>query len=288
MKNFEQFVGIDWSGAKSPQRTSSIAVARIDRKSTDVGLLPDIRSRMEVFDFISLINKRTLIGIDCNFGYAHDIVKKHLGENKSAQDLWGIVDQVNVANDNFFAGSFWTHQNYRDDFWTAGKMRDGFEMPKRTTEIICSENGYGKPESPFKLIGAKQVGKDGLAGMRLAHQLKNKFGETIAVWPFDQNINEAKIVMTEIYPQQFIMRSGQGTQKLRNVDDLNKALHFYGVSPIKDEGFSDHDADALVSAAGLRYLCGQNKDVPHNLAQPKDMTIEAQQYEGWIFGVGDQ
>jgi len=150
MKNFDRFIGVDWSGAKAPINTKSIAVASVSRHEDNLRLYPKIRSRKAVADFIEEVinqDQRTLIGIDCNFGYAHEIVQKQIGAQATALDLWARVDEVNTQNDNFFAGNFWQHDTYAQDFWTAGKMPEGFQMPKRMTEIICAENGYGRPES---------------------------------------------------------------------------------------------------------------------------------------------
>lgn len=45
---------------------------------------------------------------------------------------------------------------------------------------------------------------------------------------------------------------------------------------------------ALVSAAGLRYICGMKSKLPDKIAYPPPMSRDAKQVEGWIFGVGDQ
>ncbi len=297
MKNFDKFIGVDWSGAKLPVQTKSIAVASVSQGGDDLHLHTKIRSRDKVAEYIdSLIEEniqsrgRALIGIDCNFGYAQEIIHKQLGENATAFDLWARVDEVNAQNDNFFAGNFWQHTPYAKDFWTTGKMREGFNMPKRATEIVCAQNGYGNPESPFKLIGAKQVGKGGLAGMRMAYALKKRHGHKIAVYPFEGEAayDKASAVVTEIYPRQFIMRAGMGNQKLRTIYALNQALEFFDMAPYNDIDFSDHDADALISAAGLKYLCGAQKNIPDDIAWPSSMSDKSKQCEGWIFGVGQE
>lgn len=291
MKNFDQFVGVDWSGAKSPINTKSIAVAVCEQGASAPVLLPDLRSRTAVAEWIGGLvgkDKRTLIGIDCNFGYARSVVQKQLGAKATAHDLWVEVARVNQDQPNFFAGNFWTDNQYAPYFWTEGKMPESFQMPKRQTEITCADNGYGRPESPFKLIGAKQVGKGGLAGMRMAHYLKAQLGDDLAIWPFE-NADNAKIVMSEIYPRQFLMRVGHGTTKVRDVETLNDILPFFKSKKINnDVSITDHDTDALVSAAGLRYLCAMNKDIPLNISKPPSLNDDARQVEGWIFGVGDQ
>ena len=192
---------------------------------------------------------------------------------------------VDIKSHNFFAGAFW--QAYPKHFWTQGKKPPHMRFPKRRTETLCSELGYGHPESPFKLIGAKQVGKGGLAAMRMAHALKGAMGDEICIWPFEQNISDtARIVMTEIFPRQFLMRCGHGATKVNSIDALNTALKKLGCkNKYETIRFNNHDADAIVSAAGLRMLCGEEDVIPEQLSNPPHMNQAAGIREGWIFGV---
>jgi len=290
MRNFDQFIGIDWSGAKTPILNKSISVSVSDQGQEAPCLIAGPWSRQKVANWIVDLakqDKRILIGVDCNFGFASEIIQKQIGDKATVSDLWSKVDEVSKQDSNFFAGSFWSHNTYKDDFWTEGKMREGFDMPKRQTEILCAELGFGRPESPFKLIGAKQVGKGGLAGMRMAHYLKSTLQDKIALWPFERDLNnKATIVMTEIYPRQFLMRTGHGLTKVRDIDNLNKALSYLGSKPYVSDGvLSDHDTDSLVSAVGLRYLCGDKENIPKSISHPPIMSYNAQHLEGWIFGI---
>lgn len=292
MKNFDLFIGIDWSGSKAVN-TKSIAVSEVPQGNIPPKLLPDIRSRTSVFDYIlNLANttKRILIGIDANFGYSHKVGEKHFGQNYTYLDQWKIVDEYSKENFNFYAGGFWNHSKFTNDFWQNGKAPHWFypETLRRKTEIQCIADGYGHPESPFKIIGAKQVGKGGLAAQRMAYALKQKIGDKLAVWPFEDT-DKAQIIMTEIYPRQFIMRAKHGTTKLKTLADLNKILPYFNAKPIEGTAkVSDHDTDALVSAVGLRYLCGQDMDIPRAISNPPSMDDLSRRCEGWIFGVGDK
>ena len=130
-----------------------------------------------------------------------------------------------------------------------------------------------------------------MAAQRLAYDLKNKWHNKIAIWPFAENdaCDKATLVMTEIYPRQFLMRCGHGTKKVKTAEQLNDILPYFNAAPVtENETISDHDTDALVSAAGLRYLCGMKKSIPRQLSHPEGMTADARRCEGWIFGVGDQ
>ncbi len=290
MHNFDLFVGIDWSGAKAPVKTRAIALALAWQGCEAPHISGKTWSREMVADWIAALsqkNKRTLIGIDCNFGYSQIVGEKQFGVRYDYTDLWQAVEAANQNEPNYFAGGYWNHTQYKKHFWTDGKMPSGFEMPKRLTETACGEAGHGWPESPFKLIGAKQVGKGGLAGMRMALELKRRCGDKICIWPFEENADEANIVITEIYPRQFLRRAGWGNQKVRTLEELNECLPKLGSDMIEEEvDVSDHESDALIAAAGLRYLCGQDKRVPENIARPPMLDRQTAQREGWIFGAG--
>lgn len=291
MKNFDQFVGIDWSGSKAIN-TKSIALAVCEQGDGAPELLSKLRSRSAVAEYIlefAKSDQRTLIGIDANFGYYHKVGQKHFGTDYTAFDQWRMIDEHSKDDLNFYAGGFFNHADYRDDFWQQGTKPDWFdaESLRRETEKQCIVDGYGHPESPFKICYTKQVGKGGMAAMRVAHYLKQELGEEIAIWPFEKT-DKAKIVMTEIYPRQFLMRSGYGTQKVKTAEDLNGVLPFFKSNTLNTtDNVTDHDTDALVSSAGLRYLCGMNKELPSNLISPQGMTEISRRCEGWIFGVGD-
>ncbi len=292
MKNFDGFVGVDWSGAKNPVRTLNIAVAICDRENPSPKLVKNADtawSREAVLQWLveqAVKNKRLLVGIDCNFGYARSVGQKQFGRNYTYRDLWRAVENANLQNNNFFAGGFWENPRYSSAFWTTGKMPKGFTMPKRETEHACHKTGYGTPESPFKLIGAKQVGKGGLAGMRMLMHLKAILGNDLAIWPFENDTDGATLVITEIYPRFFIRKAGYGTKKITDNKDVYSILSHFGAD-IDNLGaeVSDHEADAVIAAAGLYDVCGSRPYVPENFSNPENMSPEAALQEGWIFGV---
>lgn len=294
MKNFDRYIGIDWSGAKGVY-TPSIAVAEIARHDKNLHLIKNDKhkywSRQDVFDWIctqAQSAQRALIGIDCNFGYCHAVGVQQFGTNYDYRDLWEAVNDAS-DEDNFYAGGFWSHENFTPYFWMNGKQPEWFNTARlqRQTEKVCIENGYGRPESPFKLFSAKQVGKGGMAGMRMALALKKKCGDAIAFWPFEKDIiNSAPIVITEIFPRQFLRRFTFGHTKIRTVDQLKQVIKPYAGFD-DTQTITDHDTDALISALGLKYLCGEGQTVPENVSNPPTMQTHHARCEGWIFGVGD-
>lgn len=289
MKNFDAYIGIDWSGAKQPLYTDAIALAIAEQGQTTPQLVQEKWSRTSVAEWLieqAEGQKRLLVGIDCNFGYSEITGVVQFGKDYTASDLWNAVEDANKDEPNYFAGGYWTDEVHGKHFWISGKMPPAFAMPRRATETACGEDGLGWPESPFKLIGAKQVGKGGLAGMRLIRDLKEKLGAKVALWPFEHDTDKAILVITEIYPRLFLKLSGHGNAKVRDLLALNNALIALQSRKLTDESaFSDHQADAIVAAAGLRFLCGTAKTVPENLAHPP-ATRTTLEREGWIFGAG--
>lgn len=293
MKNFDLFVGIDWSGAKKPVQTKAICVALCEQGQTAPVLVhPDHEgywSRSDVFAWISSLlaeDQRILIGIDANFGYEQDIGMLQFGECYDHLDVWSAVEKSCEDQDNFFAGGFWASETYGRYFWTSGKKPAHLTLPKRKIEQVCGEKGYGWPESPFKLIGPKQVGKGGLSAMRVAHALKKEYGDQICIWPFEREIEDtAQIVITEIYPRQFLKRAGHGNAKIKTMDDLNTALKFFDSKNLEGlDEVTDHQTDALISAAGLRWLCGDHEVVPQEISNPRELDDITAIREGWILG----
>ncbi|CAO3446962.1 FIG00636030: hypothetical protein [Azospirillum argentinense] len=285
---FSRFIAIDWSGAAG-KRYAGVAVAECGAEGPPRIVAPTERqwSRTAVFDWLldGLERGPALVGIDCAFSLPFDVAQRYFPDPDAATvfDLWDRVEAVAGAEPDFVGGSFAAHPDYGADFWRAGMQPDWYRDPHRLTERVCRADGYGSPQSPYKLIGAKQVGKGGLAGMRMLRALKQAAPERMAVWPFDAP-GPGRTVFCEIYPRLFLIRAGFGLRKIRDGAAVNAALAVLGAPPAGLSGaVTDHDADALVSAAGLRWLAGRQA-----VWSPPAMDARARRQEGWIFGVGDR
>lgn len=301
---FAHYIGIDWSGAKTPKRSHSIALAECNSgychstgvKSSVMSSPTAVQNRLSREDVYNVLSKsikskrRTLVGIDCNFGYCQSVAQKQFQTNIKAQQLWTEINTLCKGDTNFFAGNVWTASTLSKDFWCDGKQPGWFDAKRlrRVTEQAAADQGLGIPESPFKLIGAKQVGKGGLAGMRFLHQLKREFGDNVAIWPFENHLMQtATLVITEIYPRLFIRFAGFGNQKVRTIKDLNSILATLDSAQYKQENqnsdLNDHLTDAIIASAGLRYFVeSTNSKNPLDTDKLPDAAIEL---EGWIFGV---
>ncbi len=320
---FDRFIGVDWSGAGGRQY-AGIAVAECRAGTHAPILIQPPATRWRRTDFVDWMaaqagrGERLLVGIDCAFALPAEMAGALLGDDYSAADLWAYIDAHSAEAEDFFGGPFALHDNHRSHFWHSGPRPTGFAELHRATEQACRSAGLGAPESPLKLVGARQVGKGGLAGMRVLHALKTRLAGRFAVWPFDPP-GGADIVCIELYPRLFMRMAGHGNGKVRTVSALDRCLGALGcitlsspppsrgrdmnesvskalpldggglgegdchgehAAPDPAQTLIDHETDALVAAAGLRFIAGDPA-----VWKPTGLDALAMRAEGWIFGV---
>lgn len=283
---FARFVAIDWSGARG-KRYAGIAIAECEPGDAAPRLVEHpsgwwLRTAVAEWLLASLERGPALVGIDCAFSLPFSVAARYFADSEQATvfGLWDLIDAVSTAEPDFGGAPFVEHPDYGADFWRAGLQPDWYRDPHRLTERACRADGLGSPQSPYKLIGSKQVGKGALAGMRVLRALRGAAPDRVSVWPFGE-LAPDRMVLTEIYPRLFLKRTGFGLRKIRDGSDLDTALAALGSRPLGLAGeVSDHAADALVSAAGLRHLA-----VNPAVWAPAGMDALARRMEGWIFGV---
>jgi hypothetical protein len=165
-------------------------------------------------------------------------------------------------------------------FWTAGPRPLQWIERKRRTEHVCGKATKTWPDTLYKLLHSKQVGKASITGMRVLHHLRRTKGDRIAIWPFEA-VRHSAIV--EIYPTMFRKTATGTTAKLRSRANLNAALKRFASRPMPapaGRDLSDHETDALLSSAGLRSIA---RDL--HLWSPSELTSPRVRREGWIFGL---
>ncbi|MBP2297532.1 hypothetical protein [Azospirillum picis] len=283
---FRRFIAIDWSGARG-RRYAGIAVAECGPGDAPPRLVDGPGgwwSRTAVHDWLrsELARQPALVGIDCAFSLPFAVAARSLRDRApTVFELWDAVEEVCAGEPDFGGAPFTTHALHGAGFWHRGPQPDWYDDPHRATEMACRADGLGHPQSPYKLIGSKQVGKGALAGMRVLRALRAALAGRMAVWPFEEPAAGMSAAV-EIYPRLFLKRTGFGQRKIRDGGDLDEALRRLGSRPLERSGaVSDHDSDALVSAAGLRRLAAW----PAAWAPP-GLGETARRQEGWIFGVG--
>jgi hypothetical protein len=134
------------------------------------------------------------------------------------------------------------------------------------------------PTSCFNLVGAAQVGKSSMTGMRVLHRLDGR----VPIWPFDPLPPQGPVIV-EIYTTIAARAAGirKGLSKMRDAASLDLALANLGSRPHQPLArYDDHATDAILTAAWLRA----NADRPE-LWTPTAMTPHIAQTEGWTFGV---
>ncbi|WP_305098253.1 hypothetical protein [Croceibacterium aestuarii] len=287
-ERFRHFVAIDWSGAAG-ERHKGLAVAIADAAGGAPTLVDHRWSRSDVLALLQDLPPDTLVGLDLGISLPFaDCGAFFPGWDESPPDaraLWALVDRLCAADPHFAAQGFVDHPaasaffrngtregaHFRCD--GAGHGRGRF----RVTEAEQARLGC-RPTSNFNLVGASQVGKSSLTGMRLLHRLAGR----VPVWPVDP-LPAAGSVVTEIYTTIAALAAGRsaGKAKMRSFEEVNAALAALGSPPVPASGpTDDHSADALVTAAWLRTAAGQPE-----LWSPAAMTDAIAATEGWTFGV---
>ncbi|WP_394653946.1 hypothetical protein [uncultured Sphingomonas sp.] len=283
---FTTFIAIDWSGAVGA-RQKGIAVAECRTGNTAPALVRPghMWSRAEVLDLIRAAGPDTLIGLD--LGPSLPFVDRGAffpGWDESPADargLWALVDRICAGDPHFAASSFVDHAQAARHFRRhGGRMGDLFEPGRgrlRETERAQQRMGLS-PYSNLNLVGAAQVGKSSLTGMRLLHRLDGH----VPIWPFDP-VPESGPVVIELYTTLAAIAAGRtrSRSKMRTHADLAAALTALGSQPGGGDGpISDHASDAILTAAWMR-LVADREDFWH----PEALTDEIARTEGWTFGV---
>ncbi len=292
---FDRFIGIDWSGAEA-EGQSGIQVAQIQRETKRLEPIPPKRrnwSRRDVLQFVeSLTDRRTLVGLDFAFSVpwhnGEESIPACLGELRGVRDLWAFIDHFCKDAPHFYGGPIWLSDEspFRPfiKFWSRDKQYEGplFNGGQfRKTEMAAQKCGL-QPKSVYRMAGP-QVGAGSFAGMRVLRALAQSKSTEIAIWPFEA-IENAKVVVAEVYPAVFYQKAGQMRPTKRQFRTgayakiVTDVLDFFGVRD--STGPKSIDAiDALVSAAAI-YSLSQRPDA---FSLPDDASVALK--EGWILGI---
>jgi len=288
---FEHFAAIDWSGAVG-ERHKGIAVALCDAGGAPRLVRPGHRwSRPDVLDWLlDGIPPDTLVGLDLGISLPFaDCGAFFPGWRESPSDakaLWALVDAICRDDAHLGAGFFVDHPDASRYFRRhGGREGDQFHHDDaahrrgrfRVTEQAQERMGC-KPYSNFNLVGAAQVGKSSLTGMRVLHRLASR----LPVWPIDPLPAQGSVVV-EIYTTIAALKARRpaSRSKMRSYAELNSALACLLCPAVSGTGpIDDHSADALLTAAWLRAVAERDE-----LWRPAAMTPEIARTEGWTFGV---
>lgn len=286
---FQRFAAVDWSGAKGA-RHRGIAVAICGRGDDAPALVrPGERwSRAEVLAWLlNDLPPDTLVGFD--LGPSLPFVDRDaffpgwMASPADARGLWDLVESVCVDDHDLCAASFVDHpeasRHFRRQGGREGDLFGGGRGRLRRTEIAQRDQGLN-PYSNFNLVGAAQVGKSSLTGMRVLKRL----AAAMPVWPFDPVPVEGSVAV-EIYTSLAAVAAGRprGRTKMKTIEELNAALASPLIASALYPGrgrIDDHASDAILTAAWLRRAAPDPR-----LWRPAGMTDLVARTEGWTFGV---
>ncbi len=284
-RSFARFACIDWSGAAGIVQPG-IAVAVCEPGGPPVLVEPPGRhwSREGVLRWLQHQDDM-LIGIDFSasfpFADAGAFFPGWAESPRDARALWALVDRMAAAEPCLGASTLVDHAELARHFRRhGGRTGDHFGTGlgrMRITERAAQAAGLA-PTSSFNLVGAAQVGKASLTGMRMLHRLVS----LVPVWPFDPVPTHGPLIV-EIYTSLAARAAGipRGRSKMRSADALDAALAELGHPPHAPlAGYDDHRTDALLGAA---WLSGAAND-PH-LWRPAALTPALATTEGWTFGL---
>ena len=288
MRRFANVAVIDWSG-QSVARPSGLALAHAAAGATAPTLLrPDGGwSRQAILDWLldhAAAETDLLIGLDLSPGFPLvDAGAYFPGWPDSPPDvraLWRLVDERSAETPHLGVASFLSDPDVAAHFRHQMFTGDRFGTGRGRLRVCEKRQSAGlSPSSCFNLIGAAQVGKSSLTGMRVLHRL----GGRVPVWPFDP-LPERGPAIVEIYTSIAARAAGlrPGRSKVRDAAALADALDRLGCSgTTRLDRHDDHSTDAIITAAWLRTAAADPL-----LWSPAGLTPEVASTEGWTFGVG--
>ena len=194
--------------------------------------------------------------------------------------LWQMVDDLAAGDDHLSANGFIARGEIARHFRQLGNCGDLFGSGRGRLRVC--EHGQAtmglSPQSCFNLVGAAQVGKSSLTGMRVLNRLRGR----VPVWPFDPIPHDGPLIV-EIYTAIASRAAGlrKGISKVRDPRSLDEVLSAFSTEKHRPLAkYDDHSTDAILTTAWLRNVAS---DEP--LWEPAALTPAIARTEGWTFGV---
>ena len=295
-RNFDLFVGVDWSGAKGPYQAGlSVFAAPCDGTAPERVKPPAGQrwSRQMIIDYLLALaeDKRVLAGIDFAFSYpVTDLEGRISGffpgyrhAPDTAPDLWAMIEDVNKDQLHLYGGGIWDHAQLAA-YYNAPGGRKGkrFVSRRRLTEQVA--RSVKSPSPTFNCVGPAGVGTGSLAGMRALNHMSG----LAHIWPFSKPETASRpLHLVEIFPSYYFAMAGIRPVNGQHgqADILNQALAHFASQPMpagfRADGPDADQADAVIASAALRAL----SDDAGCWRAAEDASLEAARQEGWIFGV---
>lgn len=296
MRRFEHYACFDWSGqAVARPRGLALATLAADDNAQPVLVRPDGGwSRGAALEWLlahAEAGTDMLIGMDLSptfpFVDAGGYFPGWEHSPDNARALWALVDQLCEPDEHLSASSFVRHAEARR-YFRHGKGDTGDRFGSLGTGRLRAVEHHQRltkqanSASCFNLVGAAQVGKSSLTGMRVLHRLAGR----VPIWPFDP-LPDTGPVIVEIYTSIAARAAGigAGRSKVRDAEALHRALGVLNaLPPAPLLAHDDHSTDALITAAWLRDAA-RDPALWHSLWHPPALDAAIRHTEGWTFGV---
>ena len=288
MRKFADFAVVDWSG-QAVAHPKGLAVAHASAGTrAPVLLRPEggwsRPSVLEWIDRLAVSRTDILIGLDLSpalpFADQNAYFPGWCQSPPDAHSLWEMVDRLATDDEHLASSSFIADREIGRHFRQLNKCGDRFGIGRGRLRVC--EHGQAamglSPQSCFNLVGAAQVGKSSLTGMRVLHRLKGR----VPVWPFDP-VPVSGPMLVEIYTSIAARAAGvrKGLSKVRDARSLDIVLSALASEPHKPlRSYDDHSTDAILTTAWLRGAAPKSA-----LWAPNGLTPEIARTEGWTFGV---
>lgn len=288
MRRFANFACVDWSGqAVAKPKGLAVAYGEIGY-SAPLLLRPQGGwSREGVLEWLKRLaasGTDIVVGLDLSpalpFVDCGSYFPGWQDSPASAPELWDLVEKLSADDPHLSVRGFLSDAIIRRHFRQhrdCGDLFPGGAGRMRVCEAGQKRMGLS-PTSCFNLVGASQVGKSSLTGMRVLKRLRDE----LPIWPFDPVPKRGPLIV-EIYTTIAAMAAGRSKSraKIRDAAGLDRALEaLQSHAHRKLPSYDDHSTDAIITAAWLRVATGDER-----LWSPPDLAPQIARTEGWTFGV---
>ena len=310
---FDKYIAIDWSGADK-RLTDAIQIAEYVPQTQRVSIVSssnksatgwNMWSREDVLRYVQreVEKGRVLVGFDFAFGYPYSEESGYFpgldSSPTNVRDLWKTVDEFCRQREKKEGNDLYGGEFYKDPYspfrrYYRFSVPDGefdrapdrvspgadYEPRLRKTDGRAGRAAGRRPSSVFTCNYAQNVGTGSLAGMRLLHRIPPD--SNLTIWPFGGTDRPQGSALIEIYPRVFLNRAERMRRAQKLPNTVRGNLGSYGAVLVdKCERWSDHERDALISAAGMAW-CDTQEEPWEALDDAPAWTAT---HEGWMFGV---
>jgi molybdopterin molybdotransferase len=271
VSGFDTIVVVDWSARSTPSPARETADAIWIGVADGTGTACHYRrTRHDAMTFLRALfedaldnGNRVLAGFDFPFAYPRGFARAVTGTDNPLA-LWeALAARIEDAPDNAnnrFAVAAALNRLFpgAGPFWGRPATTELPDLPRTKADYA---NPFGEKrgcerakgaQPTWKLAGVGSVGSQALLGIPRLQALRTRFGEAVAIRPFEDR--DAPITLVELFP-----------------------------SLIADTVAAFAEPDEIKDRAQVRVLAGALRELP--AAQLDAMTREGDPVEGWILGL---